>query len=585
MRISCRRTRFLNVVALLSILFFFGPPPLGTEAAREKAAALRETMDSLRSTAQRLPANIRRGLSGGLANVFHLAEQWDRIERLRGDAAQVDKQPYEPVAALRPESERMAAGAASGTTVQVSDPTQDFAQSRLMAFSQFTTSTAWCGNNVVVGFFDSGSYLETDLSDNATSIGGVARSQNAGRTFTDLGFMNPGPVDKDMLLGNPVVKCVNAKTFYYASLFSGYNGGAATDLEIRVSKSTDAGKTWKNPVTVIEKKSDKHILDHPWMATDPTNSRRIYIAYAHFDMEGLYGTPTICPVDTTANTIELVRSTDGGTTWKSPPVVIDKICTGSSSPAMLQGPQAAVGPAGEVYVSWLSDGNTTAEREIRISKSNNQGKAFKPAVKVSSVVPIGAAGVLQGFFTINQYPSLAVDPRPGSTTVYVSWSDGRFIKAKDIFGEDELYRYSDILVTRSTDGGVTWLENPVKVNQNPEPLPSKRGTDQFLPALAVDQNGNVGACFYDRRGDANNFLMQRTCAYSVDAGSSWQEIRITPYKYHPIHLIDAMTDVTNIGEYDTLAVDQLKVNPGFIGGYADSSARSNLDVKAARFSF
>jgi hypothetical protein len=585
MRNSCRGTRCLPVLALVSFLLLLGSSSLWAEASREKAAAVRGTMDSLKSAAKRLPAHIRRGLSGGLANVFNMAEKWEQIERLLDDAARAVKQPYETFAVLQAKTEGTVLAAASGSTTQVSDPTQDLTQSRLLAFTQFTTSTAWCGNSTVVGYFDNGSYLETDQSENATSMAGVARSEDAGRTFTDLGYMNPGPVDKDILLGNPVVKCVNANTFYYSSLFSGYNEGGATDLGIRVSKSTDGGKTWANPVPVVEKSSDTHILDHPWMATDPANPKRIYITYAHFDTGGLSGTPTICPAGTTTNTIELVQSTDGGITWSAKPKVIAKLCVSSSSPAMLQGPQVAVGPEGQVYVAWQSDGNTTAEREIHIRKSTDAGRTFKAPVKVSSVVPIGAAGMMQGFFTINQHPVLAVDPRVGRRNVYIAWSDGRFVKAKDVFGEDGSYHYADILITRSIDGGATWLENPIKVNQNKEPLPSGRGTDQFLPAIAVDKKGRLGACFYDRRADANNFLMQRYCAYSVDFGSSWKEIRVTSNKYLPVHLQDAMTDITNIGEYDTLTADLLKINPGFIGAYADSSARSNMDVKAARFSF
>ena len=61
-------------------------------------------------------------------------------------------------------------------------------------FTQSETSTAWCGNNVVAGYNDSGSFLESlVLSFGGLSFNGVARSTNRGASFTDLIFLNPGP--------------------------------------------------------------------------------------------------------------------------------------------------------------------------------------------------------------------------------------------------------------------------------------------------------------------------------------------------------------------------------------------------------
>ena len=45
----------------------------------------------------------------------------------------------------------------------ISNPSTDFLFSLMAGFTQSETSTAWCGNHVVVGFNDSGSFFESLL--------------------------------------------------------------------------------------------------------------------------------------------------------------------------------------------------------------------------------------------------------------------------------------------------------------------------------------------------------------------------------------------------------------------------------------
>src|SRR5205085_7294384 len=53
----------------------------------------------------------------------------------------------------------------------------------------------------------------------------------------------------------------------------------------------------------------------------------------------------------------------------------------------------------------------------------------------------------------------------------------------------------DIELTRSTDGGVTWLD-PRSVND-------VRRWDRFFPSISVLGNGTIGIAFYDRRFDSS----------------------------------------------------------------------------------
>src|SRR5712672_444398 len=75
--------------------------------------------------------------------------------------------------------------------ILVSDPALDPAA---QGYTQNTTSSAWCGNAIVVGYEDSGAFFRTDP--NAAfgvplSFNGVSYSENAGKSFTDAGFLPP----------------------------------------------------------------------------------------------------------------------------------------------------------------------------------------------------------------------------------------------------------------------------------------------------------------------------------------------------------------------------------------------------------
>lgn len=89
-------------------------------------------------------------------------------------------------------------------------------------------------------------------------------------------------------------------------------------------------------------------------------------------------------------------------------------------------------------------------------------------------------------------------------TIYVSW-------AKDV--SDARGRRYNLMYSKSTDGGLTWLEKPQVIAD--QPGPPEPGSTLFLaaspttrcisisaaPSLAVSADGTVGVAFYDHRND------------------------------------------------------------------------------------
>ena len=363
---------------------------------------------------------------------------------------------------------------------------------------------------------------------------------------------------------HPVLGCVDANNFYYASLFE-TGPPSAPVTAVSVSKSTDGGLTFADPVEAVAKDGFTHFLDKDWMAIDPTNPLKIYVTYTDFDTSGVCGPPT----EITRVAIELVRTTNGGATW-STPIVIDQVCSPFSVPGLfVQGSQVAVDARGKVYVAWEFYAADNVTREIRIRKSDGEDNTFGPKVKVSDVVCSGDCSVLQGGFRADlDLQSMAVDrsATPTKGNVYIAWHDSRFVQFPDLASPTGFYGYADALVSASSNGGKTWSA-PVRINQNVEPLPNGRGTDQYMPGVAVDKTGRVASCFYDRRLDSSNFFFNRFCAVSTDGAQTWADSRQTRFSSAPFHATDTFIQPLYMGDYDGVASDFTGINSGFVGAF------------------
>src|SRR5205807_327454 len=345
------------------------------QAAPKRLEAISTRLAQMKAFSERMPAKQRKMLSSGGLGLFQVADKFDDVER--------GSRRLQP-ALSTPMSQRSRVGVALQEIEglhTVSDPGQDVF-SVLSGFTQSETHSAWCGNNVVVGFNDSGSVFESAVANvGGLSGNGVARSTDQGASYTDLMFLNPGSNFYNFLAGDPVLGCVDANNFYYSSLFE-TGPPSAPVTAISVSKSTDGGLTFADPVPAVAKDGLTHFLDKDWMAIDPTNPRKVYVTYTDFDNSGVCGPPS----QAARIAIELVRSVDGGETW-STPFVIDQVCSPSWVPGLfVQGSEVVVNARGRVYVAWEFYDADFVTREIRFRRSNEENETFGPRVKVSDVV-------------------------------------------------------------------------------------------------------------------------------------------------------------------------------------------------------
>jgi hypothetical protein len=571
--------RYASIVIAVSLVLLL---TLWIRPASAQPKGQDETFARLRQTEKKL--GPRAILTGGARSLFALADNW---ERLRAAGA--------TLAAAQIQAESLGfltGGAVSGAL--------DLSLTRLAAFTQNETSTAWCGKSVVIGFNDTGSGLASFVSTNAQyTLLGYSVSTDKGAHFADKGFPTLSRDPSSVLGFDQVFTCTSPANFYFSSLYND-----ATQTAVSVSTSTDGGQNYSAPAIAVSASNGGmpgggagHFFDGDWMAVNPNNPHQLFVTYTDDDFTG-----TFCGAGFLGTSIELVSSNDSGLTWSAPVTVAGEFCNNpsSSSPGSVEFSGVAVDPtASAVYVSWESFGIPDfLTREVDIAKAVIPSTPSPTPLTITFGAPAKAASVnfagvfdslmfgfnggptyfqgLQGRILTFEHPMLAIGKgRKNCGVLYVTWNDGDdavFDLLGSLFSTPiQTYHFTDILVASSTDGGATWSK-PVKVNDNVEDGSQENPfTDQFHPAIATDKTGHIAVCFYDRRNDPNNFLIGRTCAVSKD-GTKWANFPVQKQGSPPIPNQDDYVIHDWLGDYDTLTSDSLNKSAGFMGGYADDSS-------------
>lgn len=261
-----------------------------------------------------------------------------------------------------------------------------------------TTIAAW-GPYEVVGWNDSKGFC-------SGAVQGWAVSTDAGATFTDMGDVPALPTG-GRYRGDPVhvVDSSNGE-FWILGL---YEETPATGSGLAILNGHFSGSTFVIDGNRKFIAGGADFLDKPWVAVDPA-THAVYVTYSRF-VGG--GTPQI----------ELVRSTDGGTTWTTPVVVHDAAQIG-----LVQGSRPVIGSAGELILYWYESFTTFAspfsKHHVRISTDG--GVSFGPDVVVASFIEnftTGGAGYRRGFAPT--FASIAVDRSTGvhRGRIYVAWDE------------------------------------------------------------------------------------------------------------------------------------------------------------------
>lgn len=562
------RPRFTAAASLAGILALALPVAAPAQVDAARFNKIKARLQQLHATYAKMPPAAQKMMDGN-ANAEYLYSVVNRL------------QPHLLKAKTNASRAQLAAAlaAATGATgpVTVNDNSTDLDFSSFIGFTQSETHTAKCGNNVVVGFNDSGSYVATLLTGTGgVSFSGVAVSHNGGKTFKDLGPTPAGSNPANFVIGDPLIGCSDSQTFYYGQLFATADSNGNPLTALAFSTSTDGGDTWSDPVASVTKDGFTHSIDKDWMAVDPSNPKNIYMSYTDFD--GSYNNPA-CP-NLYRTAAEVVISHNGGATWGNP-ISVDSVCSNFGENG-LQGSHVVVGSDGTAYVGYVTLNNfPVGPRQLQVVSLGKKGKPTTPVV-VDAVVGVGDTFYLQGGFRDFLGIDLTID-KSGSANdgaLYFVWDDGRDKTIPDVASTSGFYSFSDVLLRASFDGGNSWGFAPTKVNSDMQPRIGY-GHDHYQPGIAVDSTGKIAVCWYDRRADTQDWSYQRYCAESSN-GSPFTNFIVNPGLNVPSHGNDYAVNPVYAGDYDGLTSDFLKA-PGFIGAFMTVTSGANPDVKAVSF--
>ena len=300
--------------------------------------------------------------------------------------------------------------------------------------------------------------------------------------------------------GDPCIITDSYGNFYFFHL-SNPSSGSWID-RIVCQKSTDGGETWNNG-SYMGLNGTK-AQDKEWAIVDYTNNN-IYVTWTQFDS---YGSDS----PSHYSNIHFSRSTDEGDSW-SEALQINQVsgdCIDEGN--TVEGAVPAVGPNGEIYVSWAGPEGLVFDR------SSDQGDSWlDDDIFVSDIPGPGWAYNIPGISRCNGLPITCCNLAEGEYNgdIYINWSDQRN-------GADD----TDIWFIKSTDGGDTWGERK-RVNND------GIGHQQFFTWMTVDQvTGYIWFVFYDRRDyDDNNTDV--IMAVSKDGGDTFINFKISESPFLP----------------------------------------------------
>ena len=249
---------------------------------------------------------------------------------------------------------------------------------------------------------------------------------------------------------------------------------------VAVATSPD-GVTWSAATNAISQTTDS--FDKSWIVCDTTSTSTHYgNCYIEFDDNSL------------SNTLRMITSTDGGTTWS--------VARGTSDTAHGLGGQPLVQPNGNVVVPYFADSTS----QIRAFVSTNGGSSWNSSRSISSVTDHAAAGGLRTL----PLPSAEID---SSGRVYVVWQDCRFRSGCTA---------NDIVMSKSTNG-TSW-SSPTRI-----PIDATTsGVDHFIPGLAVDRSTSGSTAhlglyyyYYPVAACGSSCSLDVGFVSSINGGSSW----------------------------------------------------------------
>jgi hypothetical protein len=383
------------------------------------------------------------------------------------------------------------------------------------------------GNRIVGGYNDYRGLVSANFTGWSISTDGGATVAKNGQlpAVTLLGVSVPSQ-------GDPVVAVDKTGNFFLGSthfdaadndpngitLFRSRKAGSAVGLFSAACPGGTDPDCWDISRVVVAEpctSAGGGFNEKPWIAVDQSSSVAAGSVYVVWSRLG-------CASGDESSTIFLTKCANTLTTCS--PAVALETTPGTGSPLdFVQLPHLAVGPTGQVYVTWvLTSGASPAAEAARIRL-----KVITPTADPNSVGTVGPLRFVQSEtapipFDTAPYPTfypIATHPHVGvkGNRAIIVW-DRRTGPANILL--DFWYFNSDIVAKFTDDDGATF-----SALQTVSAAPGF----QYQPSISVDTTGTVVVAYYSHENDAPFFHKQDVyIATSPTGAAPYTPLRVTP---------------------------------------------------------
>ncbi|MCP4133154.1 MAG: exo-alpha-sialidase [bacterium] len=342
----------------------------------------------------------------------------------------------------------------------------------------------------------------------------------------------------------------NGDLFLNTLGFSGSGPHEDYASSIMISKSTNGGRTWGDPIQVTDEVRPI-ISDCGRITADPVDPDYLYMAWARSGLDG--GTRSYW----------FTRTTDGGESWEEARVMLNVVDKSAYNV------EVHVLPGGDLAAIVELDGENGIEHAC--IRSTDRGETWSEPVHIANENSVRMNDPVTGNRISFSFPDSVVDPETGM--LYLVWNDGHFSES----------RYNSIGLSYSKDGGLTWSE-PVKVNKTPEGATAE-SSHAFSPSIAVAPGGTVGLSYFDLRNNVessklstDSFLVH--CHKDCGEPANWKkEVRLTGKSFDMRQAIPLGGSRYFLGYFTGLAAGK----HSFSAVYAQPHKRHNKIYKGSIF--
>jgi hypothetical protein len=340
----------------------------------------------------------------------------------------------------------------------------------------------------------------------------------------------------------------------YAISLSFFGNPDPNHNAILVSKSTNLGESWSDPVVLTEDNTNG--LDKESITADPTNSSYVYAAWDRIITPGgsthASGQGIIHSRSYKSQTF-FTRSTNAGASWEAPQeIFVDSAFSGSI------GSIVRVGSGTTLLDGLLTYGNAAWKGgpcgSISVLRSPDKGVSWeKKPVIVSpySCTYVGAHNPDTGHLIRS---GGLLDFATRGSNAYMVWEDA--LPSAPTRGV--------ILFSQSTDNGVSW-STPIVISHTP----ASPGVDAFIPTIEINSAGTLGVSYYDFRSNVSGDSIASTdmwltrCLSACSSAANWlADLRVTPTSFNMSAAPEARGEF--LGDYMGMTTNGLLFEPFFI---------------------